>query len=300
MKSTGKHATTSKGQTPKRTSKVVVLPVHERISTFPIQTETISKLSIAVPRILQRALKVFVKSSIDYLIFFGVCDKVGDVPKPIHAQMARIGLALSSPVRLRALTLLAQRSWAVSQLASELGESLASTSAHLKVLRSSCLVVDEKVGRQVWCRVASDEVLDLMVAVRKTAEALLPELTKFVQQAKQDPHALQGLTLAELEREVKAGRAVLLDLRPAEEYRAGHLPRAHSLPVSKIASAALDAWEPAEMIVAYCRGPWCTLASLGVQALRDRGISVQQLYAGVVEWQTSGLSLESPEPTTRN
>lgn len=213
--------------------------------------------------------------------------------KPIHVQMARIGLALSSPARLRALTLLAQRSWTVGELAQELGESLASTSAHLKVLRASSLVVDEKVGRQVWCRVASDEVLELMVAVRKTAEALLPELAEFVRQAKHDPLSLQGVTLAELNCEIEAGRVILLDLRPAEEYRSGHLPQAQSLPLTQISSANLETLAQADLIVAYCRGPWCTMARQGAVALRERGLAVQVLPAGVVEWQAEGLSLVS-------
>lgn len=213
--------------------------------------------------------------------------------KPIHVQMARIGLAMSSPVRLRALTLLAQKPWTIGELANELGESLASTSAHLKVLRSSSLVVDEKVGRQVWCRVASEEVLELMVAARKAAEALLPELAEFVRQAKHDPLSLQGLTLTELDREIEAGRVILLDLRPAEEYRSGHLPRALSLPLAQIPSADLETLAQANLIVAYCRGPWCTMARQGALALRERGLGVQVLPAGVVEWQAEGLPLAS-------
>ena len=131
--------------------------------------------------------------------------------------MARLGPQMSSPVRLRALPLLAQKPWTIGELANELGESLASTSAHLKVLRSSSLVVDEKVGRQVWCRVASEEVLELMVAARKAAEALLPELAEFVRQAKHDPLSLPGLTITEPERETEAGRVNLLDLPAAGE-----------------------------------------------------------------------------------
>lgn len=211
--------------------------------------------------------------------------------KPVYVQAARIGQALSSPVRLRALNLLAQRPWAVSELAAELGESIAATSAHLKILRASCLVMDERTGRTVHCRIASDEVLRLLVAARQAAEAVLPELREVLRQAKEDPHALAGISLAELEREARAGRVLLVDLRPEPEYAAGHLPTARSLPAARLDTVDLSELESSQQIVAYCRGPWCVMARQGVAQMNARGIAAKRLDAGVVEWRAAGLTL---------
>ena len=212
--------------------------------------------------------------------------------KPIHFHTAKIGQAMASPVRLRALNLLAQRSWTVSGLAQELGESLASTSAHLKVLRAACLIVDEKSGRQVWCRVASPEVLRLLVAARDAAEALLPELREFVRQVSEDPQTLLGLTLEELHREVLSDRVILVDLRREEEFRSGRLPGSQSLPAASIGADCAAMFSPEKPIVAYCRGPYCAMAEHGVKALSELSLNVQRLDAGVVEWQVAGYALE--------
>ena len=211
----------------------------------------------------------------------------------IHLHTARIGQALASPQRLRALNLLAQRPRTVGDLAAELGESKASTSAHLKVLRAACLVVDERQGRQVWCRLASDKVIHLLVAARQTAEALLPELRDVVRQAAEDPEALSAVRFRQLLRDVQAGRVMLIDLRPAEEFRAGHLPGARSLPFDELNPADLKALATGDAtVIAYCRGPWCVTARHGVQRLRKGGVNAKRLPAGVAEWQAQGLALE--------
>lgn len=206
-------------------------------------------------------------------------------------QVARLGQAMSSPVRLRALNLLAQRAWRVSELAGELGESLAATSAHLKVLRAACMVVDEKVGRDVWCRVESDEVLRLLIAARRAAESVLPDLREIVREAGEDPYLLPSFDLREIAEDVAQGRVALVDLRPENEYAAGHLPGACSLPVRTLEHADLGALRATERVVAYCRGPWCLMAREGVRSLNERGVPARRLAAGVTEWRAEGLVL---------
>lgn len=209
----------------------------------------------------------------------------------IHQQTARLGLAISSPVRLRALNLLSQRPWRVSELAEELGESMAATSAHLKVLRAACMVSVEKSGRDVWCQVASGEVIQLLSAAHRAAEALLPELREAARETEKDPFLLQNLDFETLSAEVARKRATLIDLRPAREFQAGHLPGAQSWPYDTLAKAKLDALKNLPGIIGYCRGPWCLKAKLGVETLNKRGIPAKRLRAGVVEWQAAGLSL---------
>lgn len=209
-----------------------------------------------------------------------------------HIQIARLGQAMASPVRLRALNLLAQRAWRVSELAQELGESLAATSAHLKVLREAAMVVDEKRGREVWCRVESDEVLKLLAAAQRAAETLLPELREAAREADADPHLLKPFQLQALAEDVAQGRVTLVDLRPGEEYLAGHLPGAQSYPYPELASTDLKSLRRKRRVVAYCRGPWCLMARQGVGVLNERGIPAKRLRAGIVEWCAEGLELE--------
>lgn len=214
-----------------------------------------------------------------------------EMRRPIYMHVARIGQALASPVRLRALNLMAQRPWRVGDLADELGESWAATSAHLKVLRAACLVVDEKRGRDVWCRVESEEVLHLLHSARRAAETLLPELHELVREARANPHLLPSFDLREIAEDVRQGRITLIDLRPIAEYEAGHLPRAISLPFAELEQADLCSLKKSR-VVAYCRGPWCVMAREGVKALNDRGVHAQLLAAGVVEWRVQSLELE--------
>lgn len=213
-------------------------------------------------------------------------------------QVARLAQAMASPVRLRALTLMAQRPWRVSELAEELGESLAATSAHLKVLRAACMVVDEKQGRDVWCRVESDEVLRLLSSAQRAAEAVLPDLREVVREANEDPHLLPCFDLREIADDVAQGRVTLVDLRPENEYRAGHLPGARSVPFPTLDRADLSSLQRKRGVLAYCRGPWCVMAREGVKALNDRGVRAKRLAAGVVEWRVQGLELSRDARTS--
>jgi rhodanese-related sulfurtransferase/DNA-binding transcriptional ArsR family regulator len=217
----------------------------------------------------------------------------------IHQQAARLGLAMSSPVRLRALNLLCQRWWGVSELAEELGESIAATSAHLKVLRAACMVSVGKSGRDVRSRVVSREVIELIVAAHRAAEAMLPEMREAAREAENDPFLLKDCDFETLAADAARGLATLVDLRPSAEFAAGHLPGAESWPYNALADAPLDALKGRPRIVGYCRGPWCAKARLGVETLNRRGIPARRLRAGVVEWQTAGLPLSgSPPPAS--
>lgn len=219
--------------------------------------------------------------------------------KRIHySQIARLGQAMASPVRLRALNLLAQRPWRVGDLAQELGESAAATSAHLKVLRAACMIVEEKRGREVWCRVESDEVFRLLAAAQHTAEALLPELREAAREADEDPYLLRSVSLRELAEDIARNRVTLVDLRPSEEYKAGHLPGARSYPFPALAEADLEGLPRKRRLVAYCRGPWCVMAREGVKALNKRGLPAKRLRAGIVEWRAEGLELTPAESAT--
>lgn len=210
----------------------------------------------------------------------------------IHQQTARIGLAMSSPVRFRALNLMAQRPWRVGELAAELSESTASTSAHLKVLRAAHMVDVEKIGRDVWCRVAGIDVVRLLSVVQQAAENLMPELRE-VEKAENDADALllKNYDLRKLSSDVKKGNALLVDLRPANEFSAGHFPGAQSWPYDSLSKSNVRSLQSSLPVITYCRGRWCLKAREGVESLNKLGIPAKRLPVGVVDWQSAGLRL---------
>lgn len=209
----------------------------------------------------------------------------------IHQQTARIGLAMSSPVRLRALNLMAQRPWRVGELAAELSESTASTSAHLKVLRAAHMVEVEKLGRDVWCRIAGTEVVRLLSVAQHAAENLMPELREVEKAEKDDDLLLKDYDLRKLSTDVKKGHAILVDLRPVDEFSAGHFPGAQSWPFDSLSKSKVRPLKSSLPVVTYCRGRWCLKAREGVETLNKLGIPAKRLPVGVVDWQAAGLRL---------
>src|SRR5690606_4774473 len=207
----------------------------------------------------------------------------------LFQQFARIGHATSSPTRLAMISLLAHGEKTVDQLAQATDQTLASASAHVKVLRGACLVTSEKRGRQVFCRLAGDNVVRYWLALRALGEELLPEAQDVVRQFQKDPDALALLSPQELAAELKSRRVTLLDLRPAEEFATAHLPGARNLPFSAIGPQSVAALGlPARgRIYAYCRGPYCLMARDGTRKLRQLGVPVQRLPFSVPEWRAT-------------
>ena len=224
------------------------------------------------------------------------------IPNPkrqvLFQQFARIGHATSSPTRLAMISLLAHGEKTVDQLAQATGQTLASASAHVKVLRGACLVTSDKRGRQVFCRLAGDNVVRFWLALRAIGEELLPEAQEVVRQFQDDRETLAELSPEELAAELKSGRITLLDLRPPEEFAAGHLPGARNLPFARIGSDAMEAMNlPSRgRIYAYCRGPYCVMAREGTRKLRAMGVRVRRLPFSVPEWTTQvGPVAKAPE-----
>ncbi len=208
----------------------------------------------------------------------------------LFQQFALIGHAVSSPARLAMISLLAHGEKTVDQLAGGTNQTLATASAHLKVLRSACLVTSEKRGRQVFCRVAGDNVVRFWLALRTLGEALLPEAQEVARQFADDPKALASFSPAELATELRNGRVTLLDLRPPEEFATAHLPGAHNLPAGEITPARVAELKQLRTgpVYAYCRGPYCVMAREGTQKLRALGVPALRLPFSVPEWIAAG------------
>ncbi|MBI5137525.1 MAG: metalloregulator ArsR/SmtB family transcription factor [Nitrospirae bacterium] len=209
----------------------------------------------------------------------------------IYEQFARIGKAASSPKRLELLDLLCQAPRTVEVLANVAGISMANASRHLAVLRAARLVEADKAGLYVTYRVADEGVCDLLLAMRHVAERRLAEVERIARDF------LEGERLEPVDREalvqrVRAGAVTVLDVRPVEEYAAGHIPGAVSVPLGEL-EARLSELPREREIVAYCRGPYCVLAVEAVERLRARGFRAVRLADGVWDWRARGWPVQT-------
>lgn len=215
----------------------------------------------------------------------------GQPSEVLLQQFALIGQAMASPHRLKLLQLLFQSEKSVETLAGQTGQSMASTSAHLKVLREACLVESRRQGRFIYYRPASPQVMEFWLALRSLGEQLLPEAREVVRAYFKDPDSLVQLSPDEVLEAVRKGKVILLDVRPADEYAAGHLPEARSMPLEEL-EQHLKALPKSKQILVYCRGPYCVTAMNAVERLRERGHRASRLPLGVAEWQAEGKALE--------
>ena len=209
----------------------------------------------------------------------------------IYEQVARLGKAVSAAKRLELLDLLAQGPRSVEALALQAGISVANTSQHLQVLRSARLVDAEKRGLRVEYRLADHEVARFFLSLRGLAEGRLAEIALVTRQYFEARGILEAVEGDDLLRRVRAGEVTVLDVRPDEEYRAGHIPGALSIPVSEL-KARLRELPRSREIVAYCRGPYCVMAAEAVQILRAKGFAAHRMEEGVVEWRARGWRVE--------
>lgn len=208
----------------------------------------------------------------------------------IYQQLARIAHAVSNPTRLHLLSLLTQGEKPVELLAERSGQSVVNVSAHLKVLRDAHLVHTTRAGRQVRYRVESRAVERLLLALRGVAEAQLPEMRELAAAYAQEDDAVSRYRGAELLARVRAGKVVLVDLRPLDEYDSGHIEGARSIPYSEL-SRRMAELPASKEIVAYCRGPYCVMAVEGTRLMRSKNKRASRLPSGVLEWRAEDLPL---------
>jgi len=212
----------------------------------------------------------------------------------IYEQIARIGQATASPSRLELLDLLSQGPRTVEALAKQTGQSVATTSHHLQVLRRARLVDGEKAGLYVTYRLADPQVGDFFLELRQLAESRLAEVQQVTRQYLEQRGALEPVDNEELVRRVRAGEVTVIDVRPREEYVAGHIPGAISVPLADLPKRLRDLRKRHD-IVAYCRGPYCVMSLDAVDLLRRKGFRAQRLEHGVVEWRAQGWRVDTGE-----
>jgi rhodanese-related sulfurtransferase/predicted transcriptional regulator len=206
----------------------------------------------------------------------------GRAKDAVFEAMALMGKAFASPRRLELLDLLAQAPRTVDELARASGQSSANTSQHLQALHTAGMVTRAREGTSVRYELAGDEALRLWLALRDVSAAQLAE----VERAAADylGEEVERIGRSELLARLADGDVVLVDVRPAEEYAAGHIEGARSIPITELERRLAELPEDAE-IVAYCRGPFCAFAHEAVRRLRDAGRAARRLEDGWPEWR---------------
>lgn len=206
-------------------------------------------------------------------------------------QLARIGTALSSAVRLEFLELLAQGSRSVDQLSKLTGVAVANASQHLQKLRQAGLVTGRKQGQYVFYGLAGDRVVRLLRALGDVGEAHVAEVERIVRLYFAAKDELEPVAPKELLERARKGLVTVLDLRPREEFEAGHLPGAVNIPMNELEKRVGELPRRKE-VVAYCRGPYCLMSYDAMQVLRRKGLKARRLENGLPEWRLAGLPVE--------
>ena len=214
----------------------------------------------------------------------------------IYEQFSRIGKAVSSPKRLELLDLLCQGVKTVETLARETGLTLANASQHLQVLRSARLVEAEKEGLYVKYRLADQMVCEFFRSMRILAENRLAEVEMIKRRFLEGRDGMEPVNRKVLLNRVLDGSVTVLDVRPIEEYRTGHIPGAQSIPLAQLKDW-LSKLPKDQEIVAYCRGPYCVLAVQAVELLRQNGFEAVRLEEGIQDWIAMGFSIAVDEET---
>src|SRR6266571_565525 len=212
--------------------------------------------------------------------------------REIFANLARIGTALSSATRLEFLELLAQGERSVEQLATLTGVSVANTSQHLQKLRQAGLIIGRKDGQYVYYRLAGDEIVGLLAALGQVGETYLAEVERIVRLYLAQKDDLEPVPARELLDRARKGLVTVLDVRPPEEFAAGHLPGAVNIPIHEL-EKRLGELPKRKEVVAYCRGPYCLMSYDAVQLLRKRSEERRRLEAGLPEWRLAGRPVET-------
>lgn len=209
----------------------------------------------------------------------------------LYAAIGRVALALGSAARLQILELVAQGERSVDTLAAMTGLSVANTSKHLQALRQAGLVSARKQGLRVYYSLAGDDVAALLSALREVSEQRVAEVERLVRTWLAQRDELEPVPAREALERAKKGLVVVLDVRPPEEYSAGHLPGAVNIPIHELAKRLKELPKRKE-IIAYCRGPYCLMSYDAVSLLRTKGIKARRLEAGLPEWRAAGLPVE--------
>lgn len=212
----------------------------------------------------------------------------------VFEQFSKVAAAFASPKRIEIIDVLSQGERNVETLARETSMSVANTSRHLGVLKTTGLVASRKEGLQVFYRLSGAKVIEGYHALRSLAEDRIAEIDRLVRDYFRDVTTLETIDKDNLMDRARQGEVVVMDVRPREEYESGHIAGALSVPLFLLEHYMAEV-DPKQEIVAYCRGPYCVLAAEAVRRMRARGYKAVRLAEGYPEWREEGLPVESAE-----
>ena len=206
----------------------------------------------------------------------------------LYEAIGRVALALGSGGRLQLLELVAQGERSVDTLAAMTDMSVANTSKHLQTLRQAGLVSARKQGLRVYYSIAGDDVAALLAALHKVSEHRVAEIDQLLQTWLAHRDELEAVPALEVLERAKKGLVVVLDVRPPEEFSAGHLPYSINIPIRELEKRLKELPKRKE-VIAYCRGPYCLMSYDAVTLLRKKGMKARRMEAGLPEWRAAGL-----------
>ena len=206
------------------------------------------------------------------------------IKEQVYRELSRVTQAISNPKRMELLDVLSQRSWSVDELSKEISMSVASTSQHLQVLKSAKLVNTQRDGNFIIYNISDDSVLRLVYAVKELGFRKIAEVERLITDFKADKNILESITLDDLLARSKKEKVMLIDVRPEEEYNAGHITNAVSIPLAQL-KKRLNELPKNKTIIAYCRGPLCVMAIDAVKLLNQKKFNAIRMEDGYVEWK---------------
>lgn len=209
----------------------------------------------------------------------------------LYAQFARIGHALASPRRIELLDLLGQGEKTVERLTEQTAMPLRSTSAHLRVLRQARLVETRRDGTYMYYRLADDDVFRMLRTLEALGHRRLADVQQVVWLYLDGRDQLEAVPLKELRKLVREGDVTVVDVRPAEEFQAGHIPGALSVPLPELKRRQREIPKDRE-VIAYCRGRYCVYSLEAVTLLRKHGYRARRAEEGLPDWKAAGLAVE--------
>lgn len=210
----------------------------------------------------------------------------------LYVQFGRLGKAVSNPKRIELLELLAQAERSVEELAATSRMDFSNTSAQLQVLSRARLVESRREGKRVLYRLADESVGRFLGALREIARSRLAEVEQVARDYFGARDELEPISSADLLDRLRHQQVLIIDVRPAQEFAAGHIPGALSVPLAELKAHLPELPRDGE-IVAYCRGPYCVLAPQAIEILRGAGFRARRLEEGLPEWRLAGLPVEA-------
>jgi len=217
---------------------------------------------------------------------------MSSLKQAINEQLALIAQGLASPQRLEILEYLAQTERGVDELSQLAGLTVANTSRHLQVLKQAALVVVRREGKRRFYRLTGVDVVTLVSSLRNTADIHLAEVERLMQSYLTQKDSFEAISAEALLERVQHGEVTVLDIRPEEEFAAGHLPNAINIPPDEL-TQRIGELDNNQTIVAYCRGPYCLFSYDAVTLLKEKGYTAQRLEDGYPEWQAAGYPTQN-------